>query len=211
MAIRNSARAEGGSPFMRATPPKMNKVMPSMGTPWARPTSACASSCARIDPKNSSAASTARLQFSAGGHSGCKDGNQPAPRLKLISQKTTNRLQSTRTSMPARLTRRKPPWATAGSAVSGTSTGSSPTSPCLRAAFHRPACDSLMAPTWFPPRPGPMRPGWRHWCLRRSSHLPDSHASSHLGRPRRAGPGQRPARGPTGPPGHGGHLGQPDV
>ena len=64
--INSSARGEPGSPRMWATPPKMNSVMPATGTPFARPTRACDSSCARIDSTNSTAAIAAMPQFEQG-------------------------------------------------------------------------------------------------------------------------------------------------
>ena len=60
--ISSSARGERGSPRMWATPPKMNRVMPATATPFARPTSACDSSWARIDSTNSTAAVAAMPQ-----------------------------------------------------------------------------------------------------------------------------------------------------
>ena len=106
--ISSSARGERGSPRMWATPPKMNRVMPATGTPFARPTSACDSSCARIDSTNSTAAIAAMPQLSRGDQPGWRSGNRPLPRLATISQKTISKLQSRRTSTPKIRPTRKP-------------------------------------------------------------------------------------------------------
>ena len=106
--ISSSARGERGSPRMCAMPPKMNSVIPATGTPFARPTRACDSSCARTDRKNMSAAIAPMAQLNLDDQSGWCAGNRPPPRLMTISQKTMSRLQSTRTSTPAIRPTRKP-------------------------------------------------------------------------------------------------------
>ena len=107
-AISSSARGERGSPRMWAMPPNMNSVMPMTSTPFARPTSACDSSCARMDARKSTAANPAMPHISSGDQSGWRAGNMPPPRLITISQKTMSRLQSSRTSTPAIRPSRKP-------------------------------------------------------------------------------------------------------
>ena len=60
-ATRNSAPGESVSRLIFITPPNRNSSIPDTSMPSRRAASACPSSCSRIEPKNSTAATTATL------------------------------------------------------------------------------------------------------------------------------------------------------
>ena len=62
MAIRNSVFALVGSSPISATPPKIKRVIPWIGTPDCRATSECASSWITIELKNPNAPAAAMSQ-----------------------------------------------------------------------------------------------------------------------------------------------------
>ena len=70
MAMRNSARALGGSCFISATPPKRKSVMPLISMPFRRATSECDSSWRTMETKSPSIPATAMIQCVAGARSG---------------------------------------------------------------------------------------------------------------------------------------------
>ena len=58
-ATRNSAPGESVSRLIFITPPNRNSSIPDTSMPSRRAASACPSSCSRIEPKNSTAATIA--------------------------------------------------------------------------------------------------------------------------------------------------------
>ena len=58
-ATRNSAPGESVSRLIFITPPNRNSSIPDTSMPSRRAATACPSSCSRIEPKNSTAATTA--------------------------------------------------------------------------------------------------------------------------------------------------------
>jgi hypothetical protein len=59
--ILKSIHGVGESRFMRASPPNIQRSIPMIPTPLRRAAIACPSSCRRIDRKNASAKTTARM------------------------------------------------------------------------------------------------------------------------------------------------------
>ncbi len=101
-AMKNSARADGGSCSMLDTPPKRNSVMLRTRRPFRPATSECASSWSRMQPKKSSDARSATLSCCIRGQSGCHPANT-IDRFHVRSTKMKSQLQSTRISMPNNL------------------------------------------------------------------------------------------------------------
>lgn len=108
MAIRNSAPAEVGSRSILETPPNRNRVIRRTGIPRAFATSEWASSWARTELKNNSAATMAIPQSSPGLQSGCQAGKAAAANCQVTNRKMKIQLQSMVMLMPASRARRNP-------------------------------------------------------------------------------------------------------
>jgi hypothetical protein len=117
-AISSSSRGESGSRRMRAIPPKMKRVMPSTGMPFARDTRACESSCARSEEKKSSVPARPMTMYVERGRSGSACGKTASASDQKTRKKITSQERSTRISKPSTEPRRSPVGAGAGLARS---------------------------------------------------------------------------------------------
>ena len=114
MAMRNSVAADGGSSPSSATPPNRNRVMPRIGMPRARPTTAWPNSCSTMHPKKASAVTRPMIQITpapgaphGAGKYSWRIAGKPLARLRVNRARMMSQLASTEIGMPSRRNRRQ--------------------------------------------------------------------------------------------------------